>query len=796
MELEDISPLSALPQLKQLYVSDNRIRDLSPLTALWQLEWLHLLGNRVTDLGPLVDRSIWNLDSANRVLDVQANPLDQRSLDEHLATLRSWGIRVVATETETETGERQVVIDVPDPVLGALVSHAVAGGIVHVDDPITEESIVRLWSLQGFNAEVADLAGLEAASELAFVFLGSNLVSDLAPLTDLAKLEGIDLSDNLITDITPLVENANISKGDWITLTGNPLSEESLNLHVPALRDRGVHVGVDSIHLLVSPDTRAATFDVSGYFEAAAGADAGLSVASDEADDVEAELVDGALRVSLGAVEGPTMLTVTATRSDGTGETLAFQASVRQVVAFFPSAATSAYHGFVRVTNHSLRLGRVVVHATDDEGRRHGPVTLSLGAHATVPFNSQDLEYGNPAKGLSHGIGAGSGDWRLDFGSNLDIELLGYARTADGFVTTLHELAPRTADVRVVPFLNPGSNTAQVSLLRLVNHGTETAEVRVTGVDDQGRSPGTTVRSSVGPGTVRTLTAAELEAGEGVTGALGDGFGKWRLAVDSAESVYVMSLLESPTGHLTNLSSGPVAAMAGTHTVPLFPAAGDPLGRQGFVRVLNLEDRSGSATVAAIDDAGGEHGSVTLVLDAGATGFFNSDDLERGNPDKGLTGNVGSGTGDWRLAVTADVAIDVFAYIRHADGFVTSMHDAVPVLDTHHRVAFLNPGSNRAQVSSLRLVNPGDAAASVTVTGRDEQGASPAGSVRLTLPAGAARTYTAAQLEEGSAGLRGLLGDGAGKWRLTVDSSEPILVMSVLESPTGHLTNLSTAPMR
>ena len=44
--------------------------------------------------------------------------------------------------------------------------------------------------------------------------------------------------------------------------------------------------------------------------------------------------------------------------------------------------------------------------------------------------------------------------------------------------------------------------------------------------------------------------------------------------------------------------------------------------------------------------------------------------------------------------------------------------------------------------------------------------------------------------------LEGALGDGAGKWRLVVTSEQPIQVMSLLASPTGHLTNLSTAPGR
>ncbi len=47
---------------------------------------------------------------------------------------------------------------------------------------------------------------------------------------------------------------------------------------------------------------------------------------------------------------GPSSVTVAATRSDGTTETLAFEVSVRQVIAPLPSAATTAYEGFVRVT--------------------------------------------------------------------------------------------------------------------------------------------------------------------------------------------------------------------------------------------------------------------------------------------------------------------------------------------------------------------------------------------------------------------------------------------------------------
>ena len=72
--------------------------------------------------------------------------------------------------------------------------------------------------------------------------------------------------------------------------------------------------------------------------------------------------------------------------------------------------------------------------------------------------------------------------------------------------------------------------------------------------------------------------------------------------------------------------------------------------------------------------------------------------------------------------------------------------------------------------------------------------------MRLTVPARGARAVTARELEsedargEAARDLDGALGDGAGKWRLAVTADRDIDVMSLLASPTGHLTNLSTAP--
>ena len=134
----------------------------------------------------------------------------------------------------------------------------------------------------------------------------------------------------------------------------------------------------------------------------------------------------------------------------------------------------------------------------------------------------------------------------------------------------------------------------------------------------------------------------------------------------------------------------------------------------------------------------------------------------------------------------------VLSYARTADGFLTSLHDLAPVAeDGSHVVVFFNPGSNTGQVSKLRLINDGEEAATATVTGIDDHG-NGSGTVTLTVPAGSALTFTSAELEAGGDGLAGRLGDGSGKWRLRVRSDAPIAVMSLLETPSGHLTNVST----
>ena len=795
LRLEHLYGLPSLENVRELILRDNLISDVSRLADLTGLRLLDLSANDVTNIRPLVDRNVWRFPHpiSDALLRLHGNPLGRNAIDQHVPTLRSWGLRVQTDDFP----DRRPAVAIADPALHRLISETLAGGFLLVDQTVTTGTISKLKTLRATGAGLSDLTGLEAARNLEYLFAGSNALTDLTALAELPDLRGLDLSGNDIVDITPLVENPDLRRGDWIVLDDNPLSEESVNVHIPALLERRVAVSFDGIRLATQAHGEPVQFEVSDHFAAVLGG--GLRIRTKVRDPAlaHAEIVVSRLIVRPGASGGMATVTVTGTDEDRRSATVTFSLTVRGAVfaSTFPSAADPVRQGFMRVINPTVATESLDIDAFDQRGTRRGPATLTVGPGAAAQFNSDDLEAGNPDKGLSDRVGPGDGDWRLAFQGSLDAQVLSYIRTTDGFVTSMHELAPMTDTGYRVVFFNPGSNLSQVSLLRLVNPRYEPTEVTITGIDDAGASPGA-VTVSLGPQAPLTLSAQELETGEGLTGALGDGVGKWELHIAADQPILVASLLRSPSGHLTNLSSVPDNQVSRggetVHEVPLFLSASEAATRQGFLRVINFGSEQATVRILARDDSGAQPDPITLTVAAGSVAYFNSTDLETGNLAKGLSGGVGSGQGHWRLELASEADLDVLAYIRTTDGFVTSMHDTVPLAGDRHLVPIFNPGSNRAQVSLLRLVNPGTDDARVGITGVDDEGER-SGNVTVAVPPRQALTFSAQALESGE-GVGGKLGDGAGKWRLTVTSDEPIQVMSLLESPTGHLTNLSTGP--
>lgn len=128
------------------------------------------------------------------------------------------------------------------------------------------------------------------------------------------------------------------------------------------------------------------------------------------------------------------------------------------------------------------------------QGVAFGPATLTVPAGRTQHFKSQDLEGGNPDKGLAAGVGTGGGDWRLELTTDADIRVLAYVRHRDGLVAAMHDTVRGTVDdaggyLYEVPMFGPESDRHQTSLLRAINDGRRATDLTITAVDDDGVAP-------------------------------------------------------------------------------------------------------------------------------------------------------------------------------------------------------------------------------------------------------------------------------------------------------------------
>ena len=224
-------------------------------------------------------------------------------------------------------------------------------------------------------------------------------------------------------------------------------------------------------------------------------------------------------------------------------------------IPLFPPAGDPLRLGLLRISSRS-GAGPVRIHAFDDAGRRHGPVTLEIEAGRTVSIDSNDLEHGDVAYGLPAGFGDGDGDWRLLLESPLELDIQVHVRTPDGFVTSVHDGAARVGPRHYAPWFNPATETQSRSRLRLVNPSDAAAEVLIVAWDDEGApAPGGAVGLTLPAGASRSLDAVSLEKGaEGLDGSLGRGSGSWRFALRSDRDIRAMNLVESADGYLSGVS--------------------------------------------------------------------------------------------------------------------------------------------------------------------------------------------------------------------------------------------------
>ena len=107
---------------------------------------------------------------------------------------------------------------------------------------LTNLTWLNLW----YNT-LSDISSLASLTNLRELFLGSNNITDLSPVIGLTNLTQLQLWGNSISDLSPLVANTGLGSGDAVDVQRNPLNRASIEIHIPALQNRGVTVEFDNV---------------------------------------------------------------------------------------------------------------------------------------------------------------------------------------------------------------------------------------------------------------------------------------------------------------------------------------------------------------------------------------------------------------------------------------------------------------------------------------------------------------------------------------------------------------------
>ncbi len=221
--IESLSGLEYCTSLRSAILAGNHLSDISPLAGATQLWGLELTGNNIADLSPLAGLS--NLHQ----LHIGENPITDISALASVPSLQ----QLFMYSTQVTDFSPLYGLEHLDDIHLATLNLTDIGFISH---------LTHLRSCKLNSNNITSIAPLSTLIGLEGLDLLMNQVSDLGPLTGLANLHDINLDYNLITDIQPLVDNPGLGAGDIVYLGGNALSQQAIDVQIPALQSRGVNV--------------------------------------------------------------------------------------------------------------------------------------------------------------------------------------------------------------------------------------------------------------------------------------------------------------------------------------------------------------------------------------------------------------------------------------------------------------------------------------------------------------------------------------------------------------------------
>ena len=231
--IPDLTPLSGLTNLTSLILADNNISDLTPLSGLTNLTLLILSGNLFSDISPL--SGLTNLTSLNLSYNIISDITPLSGLT-NLTFLSLYDGIIIRDRLALSRLSNLSEADIPDANLRAAIKIAMGKGS---DDPITGFEMGFLSGLEAPNSNIRDLTGLELATGLTILDLGtelvsgagyvnSNHISDFSLLSGMTNLERLDLGGNSISDLSVLSGAlSSLTRLERLYLDNNSISDVS-----------------------------------------------------------------------------------------------------------------------------------------------------------------------------------------------------------------------------------------------------------------------------------------------------------------------------------------------------------------------------------------------------------------------------------------------------------------------------------------------------------------------------------------------------------------------------------------
>ena len=183
--LSDISVISNLSELRELYIERTQVSDLSPIAGLQQLQHLDCGYTKVSDLVPIAElQQLQHLD-CRRTQVSDLSPIAGLQQLQHIYC----GYTKVSDLSPLVALQQLQHLDCSPTAVSDLSPIAALQQLQHLDCSHTE---------------VSDLSPIAGLQQLQSLHCGGTKVSDLTPIKGLLQLQRLDCSGTKVSDLSPV----------------------------------------------------------------------------------------------------------------------------------------------------------------------------------------------------------------------------------------------------------------------------------------------------------------------------------------------------------------------------------------------------------------------------------------------------------------------------------------------------------------------------------------------------------------------------------------------------------------